>query len=257
MNAQTISVQGLMIAYLCFLLPVFIFWRLRTGLGLSLLWSVSRMTVQLLLLGLYLGFLFEEDRPLWNAAWAFAMCVIAAGTIVRRAGFALRHLIIPVFLGLVVTVVTVETIFLLGVIGLEDPLAARYFIPITGMLLGNSIATSTLALRFFYKELQEKRSYFEFCLGMGASRNAALRPFISEALQQAFQPVLASMSVIGLIALPGMLTGQILGGSDPDLAARYQLMIMLAIFLVSSGSVLMSLYLMRFFVFDRYSQLHI
>ena len=91
-----------------------------------------------------------------------------------------------------------------------------------------------VGLTTFFSSLKQKRELYYFLLTNGGSRRQALQPFINEALVKGLNPMLASMSVMGLISLPGMMTGQILSGIDPLVAVRYQIMIMATI-LSSAG----------------------
>ena len=91
-----------------------------------------------------------------------------------------------------------------------------------------------------------------FRLANGATAHEARSPFMRDALIKSFNPTIASMAVMGLIALPGTMTGQILGGSDPDVAIKYQIMLMISIFASSLISVLLTLALTRHKIFDKY-----
>jgi len=99
------------------------------------------------------------------------------------------------------------------------------FIPVVGMLCGNSIAAVMVAQSFILKELDENRDKTETLLAFGASRFEACRPLAVEAIRLAMTPTINSMSVIGLISIPGMMTGAILGGADVQQAARLQMVI--------------------------------
>lgn len=125
------------------------------------------------------------------------------------------------------------------VIQLPKLLAAQYTIPITGMVLGNCLRSNVIGINAFYYSINEHQERYRFYLASGANRNEALMPFFRDALKKSANPTLASMATIGLVSLPGMMTGQILSGSSPLTAIKYQIMIMLAIF---SGTVL-SVYL--------------
>ncbi len=87
-------------------------------------------------------------------------------------------------------------------------------------------------------------------LGNGATRSEALLLFIRFALQRAFNPLIATTAIMGLISLPGMMTGQILGGSDPMVAVKYQIMILVVIFASTSLNVWLTLKLSDRIAFD-------
>ena len=118
----------------------------------------------------------------------------------------------------------------------------RHVIPLCGMLFNNSLSSISLALDILFSELQSKhRESIELMISFGSNVWAATRPSFRSVLVSSMKPQINSMNVIGLVAIPGMLTGQVLGGSSPTHAARYQIMIMClimgAVFLSVSISV--------------------
>jgi putative ABC transport system permease protein len=114
--------------------------------------------------------------------------------------------------------------------------SARYLIPIGGMVMGNMLRGNIVSLDRFYNSLTRREEEYIYYISMGASRREALLPFISEALKPALSPYLATIATVGLVSLPGMMTGQILGGASPAVAIQYQIMIMIAIFVASTVS---------------------
>ncbi|KAF8072217.1 hypothetical protein FPV67DRAFT_1484432 [Lyophyllum atratum] len=113
------------------------------------------------------------------------------------------------------------------------------YIPILGMLCGNTISSIVVCVSFVLRELQENRDKVEMRLAFGASRMEACKPIAREALRLALTPVINQMSVLGIISIPGMMTGAILGGSSVEEAARLQMIIM---FMISSSTALASIF---------------
>ena len=107
--------------------------------------------------------------------------------------------------------------------------SAQYVIPMAGLLLGNSISAVSLGVSAVVAEAAENRGRIEQLLALGATRWEAGRPLLRRALVTAMTPVLNQMSVVGVVAIPGMMTGQILGGAAPELAARYQMVVLFGI----------------------------
>ena len=120
------------------------------------------------------------------------------------------------------------------------------------MILGNMLSANVIALNSFYGSLNRERQLYRYLLGNGASPSEALTPFMREARIKSFNPTIAAMAVMGLIALPGTMTGQILGGSSPSVAIKYQIMLMITIFASSLISVLLTLWISRKKTFDKY-----
>ena len=118
------------------------------------------------------------------------------------------------------------------------------------MLLGNCIQSNIIGLTAYYSRLREDQLLYYYALANGATRDEALFPFMRDALRKAANPAIASMAVIGLVSLPGMMTGQILGGSNPRVAIKYQIMIMIAIFTASLLTVISAIFIANKFAFD-------
>ena len=109
-------------------------------------------------------------------------------------------------------------------------LEAQYVIPVGGMILGNCLRANIVGLRDFYQSIRRDEKAFQLVLAQGATLNEAIQPSLSASFQAAVSPTIATMMTIGLVSLPGMMTGVILGGNDPMLAIKYQIGIMIAIF---------------------------
>ena len=239
-------------AYALFLAPLFLFWYYRTGLIGTLLVAIARMTLQLLLVGLYLEFLFRLDHPFVNLLWVLVMLFVASGVIVRRSELSMRYFLFPVFAGLATALILTEGIVLSFILQRENLLEAAYVIPITGMILGNCLSGCIIALRSLYSSLEKDESLYFYALASGADRGEALFDFIRDAVKDAFQPLLASLATIGLIHLPGMMTGQILGGANPATAIQYQIMIMISVSAAMALSVFVAMSVSGRFVFDEF-----
>ena len=251
---QTIDISyfNLFLGYLLLIIPLVVFYHYKTHLVKDSLVAVLRMTIQLLVVGLYLEILFEYNDAWINSAWWIIMVVVAAFTIVRRASLKRKYFLIPLFISLAISLFLIDLYFLGIIIELDYAFESRYFIPISGILLGNCLKTNILGLNTFYKKLHSEITLYRYYLANGATRSEALIPFMREGLRTAFNPLIAGISVIGLISLPGMMTGQILGGSSPNVAIKYQIMLMMAIFVSTVISVILTIIISNNFVFDKY-----
>jgi len=241
--------------YLLMIIPLLIFRYYKTGLVKPTLWALVRMTIQLLLVGLYLEYIFKWDNPYINLLWVIIMTIVASYTVVKRTGLRLKLFFWPSLLATFLSIVLIDYYFLGFIIGLKNILTARYFIPITGMLLGNSLKNVIIALDAYYKRIDEENITYKWQLGDGATQSEALLPFISFALKRAFNPLIATTAIMGLISLPGMMTGQILGGSDPMIAVKYQIMILVVIFASTSLNVWLTIVFTNKISFDKWGNL--
>jgi len=242
-------------AYILFIIPLYILWHYKTGLLKDAFIAIVRMTIQLLLVGFYLEFIFKLNSQLLNITWVFLMTLIAAYTIVKRSELSYKLFIFPVSISIIISILISDSYFLGIVIRLDNLLDARYFIPITGMLLGNSLKSIIIALNSYYGQLQSEQNFFKWHLANGATLEEALLPFMREALKKAFNPIIAGTAIVGLISLPGMMTGQILGGSSPQVAIKYQIMLMITIFSASVISVVLTILISNRFVFDDFDNM--
>lgn len=251
MDIIDLSWLQLAIAFLIMLLPAYILWKYRTGLNRKLLTASVRMVLQLVFVGYYLEYLFLYDNPWINAGWIMIMVIVADfATIDRSELKRKKSLLIPIFGATFLGIIIIDLFFLEAVIQLPKFLAAQYTIPITGMVLGNCLRSNVIGINAFYYSLSEHKERYQFFLSTGATRNEALQSFISRALQKSANPTLASMATIGLVSLPGMMTGQILSGSSPMIAIKYQIMIMIAIFSGTILSVYLGILFSNRFVFN-------
>jgi len=250
-----IGLSDLLLGFVILVVPLFVFLYYRIRLVKDIFISTSRMIIQLALVAVYLEWIFEMNNPWINSLWVFAMVLVGAGTTVYRVQLRWRVFFIPLVLAGLLSMVIIDGFFIGLVIRLDYFFDARYFIPISGMVLGNSINHNIVGLSAYFDGLSKHRELYYFILTNNGSRKKAIRPYIQEALTKGLNPLLATMSVMGLISLPGMMTGQILGGASPATAIKYQIMIMLAIFAGCTMILIMSILYSNFFVFDQYDNI--
>lgn len=228
---------------LVLLIPLAISRYFQLALSLDMLSAVIRMTLQLVLVGLYLQYLFELDSVWVNSAWLLVMLLVGSSSIISKAKLPKRLLYMPVFFGLVLGLFPVLWLMIVFLLSPEPLYTAQYLIPTAGMLLGNCLSGNIVALQRLFGAFSDRKAEYQGALALGASPSQACLPFVQTAMQQAFAPIMASMATMGLVTLPGMMTGQILGGIDPLIAIKYQIVISVAIFVTLSVSVAATLLL--------------
>lgn len=237
-------------------IPVLIFLYYRIKLIKDLFVSTVRMILQLLLVAAYLEWIFEKNNPWINSLWVLVMVMVSAGTLIYRVKISWRMFLLPFLLSGIFSMAVIDGFFIGLVIRPDYIFDARYFIPISGMVLGNSLNHNVVGLSAFIGGLSEKKELYYFLLTNSGSQKNALRPYIQDAIHKSLNPLLATMSVIGLISLPGMMTGQILGGSSPVTAIKYQIMIMIAILSGAALTLLLSIIFSSRNMFDDYGNIH-
>ncbi|MDP6418549.1 MAG: iron export ABC transporter permease subunit FetB [Candidatus Krumholzibacteria bacterium] len=228
-----LGVGDLAIASTLVLLAGLLSFSLKLRLEKRLAWAAFRSVVQLLLVGYVLESLFQINRASAVLILALFMIAIASHAALRRSSRKFSGALSLSFLALTASAM-ISTLAVSGaVIGIEPWYQPRYFIPLLGMVLGNGMNGISLCLDEFLSRLDEGREEVEMELAHGASRwEAALRP-LREAVRRGMVPVINAMSIVGIVALPGMMTGQILAGADPLQAVKYQIVVM---FMIASAT---------------------
>jgi putative ABC transport system permease protein len=208
---------------------------LKLQLARGLIIAALRMTAQLMLVGYILTTLFSLVSPFWTALAALFMIAFAGREVVARQEKGFGPLL-SYGLGTasMLMAVSLVTLFALNTQIRPDPwYDPRYALPLLGMILGNTMTGVSLGLQTLTRGAQERRLAIEAQLALGAERHQAMLPVTRDALRTAMMPIINSMSACGLVALPGMMTGQILAGVPPLEAVKYQLLVM---FLIAGGT---------------------
>lgn len=202
---------------------------LRLGLTRSLLVASVRMVVQLLLVGLVLGYIFALDHPVPVVGIGLVMVALAGISAVDRTRRRYPGIFIDSVLCVFAASYVVTGAALLGIIDVDPWYRAQYAIPLLGMVLGNILNGVSLALNRFMDDAVRDRGLIETRLALGATRWEAAHPLIVDSLHTGMIPTINSMMVMGIVSLPGMMTGQLLAGALPTDAVRYQIVIMFMI----------------------------
>ena len=212
---------------------------LRLGLTRSLLIASARMVVQLSLIGFILQWLFGQENPIIIVAIALGMTVIAGVSAVGRTKRKFAGMYWNSILSILVAAALVSQVAIHGIIRVNPWYDPQYFIPIIGMVLGNILNGISLGLDRFLEGLVTQRDQVEMLLAHGATRWEACHRQLRDAVRTGMIPITNSMMVMGLVSLPGMMTGQILAGANPIDAVRYQIMI---VFMIASATALGTLF---------------
>ncbi len=197
-------------------------WR-QLGLEGSIAWAAIRALAQLLAIGVVLDILLQPGvSSAWAWLWVAFMIVIASATVSRRAPSIPG--LFPLALAAFATsaVVTLGVLFGFGVFTVN----VRTIVPLAGLMIGNSMAATVLVARRLVDELRDKRGEVEARLALGQPAEEASRPYVRSALRTALTPQIETTKVVGLIALPGSMTGLILAGVNPFDAVQVQAAVM-------------------------------
>jgi putative ABC transport system permease protein len=217
---------------------------LSLGIERQLLIAAVRMVIQLIAVAAILTVLFGLASPVWTLLMALVMVLFAGREIAARQKRPLAG-IWGHGLGTVTMTVAAATVtlFALGVSIRPDPLHdPRFVIPLFGMILGNAMTGIGLGLDSLTTAAVRERAAIEARIALGATRFEALRPVLREAMRRGLMPTINAMAAMGVVALPGTMTGQILAGVPPAEAVRYQLLIMFMISGATGLGLLLALY---------------
>jgi len=225
-----IGIWQLAAAYLLLAFPLAIMLWYRIPMIGDTVVGLVRMTLQLIFVGLYLQVIFKLNILWLSAAWLLVMITVADVSIVRSCSLRLSRIALPLFAALLAGTAIPLLLFVGLILQRSNLLDAQYAIPIGGMILGNCLRADIVGVRTFYEGIRGSEKAFLQSLAHGALLHEAIRPHVAKACRAALAPTIATMTTIGLVSLPGMMTGVILGGASPAIAIKYQIAIMISIF---------------------------
>lgn len=228
---------------------------LKLRLEQQLFIAALRMVCQLLLVGLILEWVFTLNNFLWILGVALIMVTMAAFSAVNRTKRRYRNIYWNSLIAILGSAFLVTGFGLKGVIQIEPWFHPQYLFPLLGMVLGNTLTGISLALERFMEDLSLRQNEIEGLLALGATRWEAAHQGITEAIRAGMIPTINSMMVMGIVSLPGMMTGQILAGANPLDAIRYQIVIIFMIAAASAMGVISITLLAYFSLFNKQHQL--
>ncbi len=220
-----ISLQGLVYAFIPALAVLFIMWRWQAGTGTAV-YAMLRMLVQLLVIGYVLIYIFESDDYWIIAGVLTVMIAVASWIAVRPLGASRRQTWPNSLVAIGITSIVILALVTQVVIGVEPWFSPRYVVPLGGMVVTGAMNAVSLAAERFQSETARDEPLLD------ARRNA---------FKTALIPITNMLFAVGVVSLPGMMTGQILSGVSPLIAAKYQIIVMAMFF--GTGGIAAALYL--------------
>lgn len=228
MNVKPLSPLDLSLAASLLIVLGLLSWRLRLGLGKNLAIAAIRTTVQLLLIGHILRLLFSNVHIVYMVLISLVMLASAGREVVARQHRSLRG-VQGWLIGSGAMLLSSFPVTLLALTVIISPhpwYTPQYAIPLLGMMLGNAMSGVSLSMDRMTETLWQQQRVIEQRLLLGQTAGEAIAEIRREAIRSGMMPIINSMATAGLVSLPGMMTGQILGGSNPMDAVHYQIMIM-------------------------------
>ncbi len=206
---------------------------LQLGLERRLLLASVRTVGQLLMIGFVLRWIFALQVWYLVVALLTAMTLIASIAAVQRTDRRYEGIWLDSFISMWASSWVISAVALIAIVQVRPWYQPQYSIPLLGMILGNTLNGISLGLDRLGEELVGKRDHVETLLALGASRWEAASGPVQQAVRTGMVPIINSMMVVGLVSLPGMMTGQLLAGVRPVQAVMYQIVIM---FLIAAGT---------------------
>ncbi|SEU09842.1 putative ABC transport system permease protein [Salinibacillus kushneri] len=231
MNYLTLSLTLIFVV-----IPLILSKTLKLGMEKDTIIAAVRSIIQLLAVGYVLQFVFESESMIYILLMIILM-ITAATHNAQRKGASIKGIIWK----LVATFVFIEALTQGILLGLNiTPATAQYIIPISGMVIGNSMVLSILFLNRFTGELNNQEEQTELILSLGGTPKQAVYRQLITSIKASTIPTIESQKTIGLVQLPGMMSGQIIAGADPVQAVMFQLLIL---FLLLTTAVVTSILL--------------
>lgn len=215
------SITSLILMVIFIIIPIVISKSLKLGLEKDTVIAGIRSFIQLLIVGYILQFIFDKDNPIFM----ILMVVLIIGAATQNA--RKKGLSIPgITWKLLLAYVSIELITQGILIGLKIiPPTPQYVIPITGMVIGNAMVLSILFLNRFISEIQQNENLVKLILSLGGTPKQAIHKQLMTSIQTSAIPTIEQQKTIGLVQLPGMMSGQIIAGADPIDAVFFQILI--------------------------------
>ncbi|MGD9215951.1 MAG: iron export ABC transporter permease subunit FetB [Desulfobacteraceae bacterium] len=235
MTVVTLTPVDLSLAAGLVLLLALLSVQMRLGMTRQIIIAALRTTVQLLLIGLVLKTLFSNVHLGWIGLMAAVMLLAAGREVMGRQkrkfkglwGFGVGTL------SMFISSFTITVLALNVIISVKPWYLPQYAIPLLGMLLGNTMSGIAIGLDRLTAAAWDHRTVIEGRLMLGAPWSQAINSIRRDSIRSGLIPIINSMMAAGLVSLPGMMTGQILGGNPPMEAVKYQILIM---FLIAGGT---------------------
>lgn len=240
-SVSQISIERFILIYSLLLIVLAIMKKCKIKQSKMLLLGSVQMTVQLVIAGFILTYIFKNPKPIFTIAYVLLMLGFSIHRVLSKNKELNNKFKFYIASTLSVSGLGVIIFFIVLVVN-EDLFNPQYAIPLSGMLFGNVMTGLNLGLKTFRESIDSNKDKIEALLNFGGKPDDILRPFVFQSLETALFPTLNSMVGMGIVSLPGMMTGQILSGTLPTTAILYQISIMIAITTVVCLSVFGSLY---------------
>lgn len=245
------STTSLIILSVLVVIPMIISYKEHLGLEKEIVVSMLRAIIQLVIIGYILETIFGLEKPLFTVLFVLIMLFNAAMN-TRKRGEGINHVVLVSFIAMLIgTVVTMSILILAKAIAFTP----NEVIPVAGMVVSNAMVAIGLSYRHMISSFKDKRAEVEVKLSLGADIKLASKAIIRESIKMAMTPSIDSAKTLGIVALPGMMTGLILAGSSPLVAIKFQIMVTFMILSSTSIATITATYMSYGTFFNERKQL--
>ncbi len=247
------STMSLIIASVLLVIPVIISYKEKLGLEKEIIISVIRAIIQLVIVGYILQFIFGLENPVFTIGLVTVMTFNAAYNTKKR-GEGIKNVVGVSFISLAIGAsITLAILVISGAINFTP----NEVVPVSGMVISNAMVAIGLSYKSLKDNFKNRRNEVEIKLSLGADISEAAKDIIRESIKMAIMPSIDSAKTLGIVALPGMMTGLILGGVSPIVAIKFQIMVTFMILSATSISTIIATYLCYKDFFNERKQLKI
>lgn len=227
-GAVSLSIYQFLLIYVLLIIVLIIMKKSNVNKTKLLLVASLRMTVQLVLVGFVLQYIFSNPKPIFTIIFLILMILFSINRVVNSRKDLNTNFKIAIGCSLALSGLFVLFFFVTIVVN-KSIFNPQYTIPLAGMIIGNAMTGINIGLKTFMESVNTEKSRINTLLNLGVDPKDILLPIANNSLETALIPTLNSMLGMGIIFLPGMMTGQILSGTLPTTAIMYQIAIMIAI----------------------------
>ncbi len=239
-DAIQISIFNFALIYLLLIIVGIVMKASKINQTKLLLIASVRMTIQLTIAGYVLTYIFDNPSPILVCAYVILMSIFSVYRILS-VNKGLNNRFKLIIAGSISLSAISIIVFFITIVVEESIFNPQYTIPISGMILGNAMTGITLGVKTFMSKIKDSKLQIEVLLNQSAKPQNILKPFVNTSLETALLPTINSMLGMGIVSLPGMMTGQILSGELPTTAILYQISINICLATVVSLAVYLSL----------------
>ena len=251
MNSLNISNQSLFFSSFLIVIALAIDYKEQLGLGKEIFFASIRAVIQLFVIGYVLGYIFQLDNIIVTLAMALFIVVNAGYNAGKRAHHIEHAFVISL------TAIGAGTAISLAVLVLSGALdwTVSQVVPITGMIASNAMTAIGVGYRSMHTQFTDQRQQVLERLSLGATASQASKLIVRESIKSAMAPTVDRTKTVGIVSLPGMMSGLMFAGIDPVEAIRYQIVVMFMLIATTSFSTMISSYLSYRSYFNERTQL--